>query len=156
MNGRISENVKLVIGIAPGADALAATKYSDVVSLGKYGKAAFVVSRGVGTTGTQTLTLEACDNFTPSNVVAIPFKYRRLASGDTLGDFTDATAAGFTTAAGGSDKYILEVDSVDLPAGYPNARLKSVEVVDAAVDAGVDILLGAGRFQGKTLPTAIA
>lgn len=157
MKALISENLKFVGGVlGPVADAFSGTVYSDIVSLSKYKKAAILVVRGVGTTGTQTFTVEASDDFSASNVAAIPFKYRRRASGDTLGAITDATAAGFTTAAGGSDAYILEIDADDLPEGKPNFRLKSVEVVDAAVVADVQIILGDTRFAGDTLPTAIA
>lgn len=155
--GLITENIKYVNGaLGPVADALAGTVYSDVVSLSKYKKAAIFLKRGVGTTGTQTLTVQACDDFTPSNTEDIAFTYRRLSSGDTLGDKTAATSAGFTTAAGGADTYILEIDADALPEGKPNFRLKSVEVVDAAVVADVFIMLSDPRYGGDDLPTAIA
>lgn len=157
MKELISESIKLVGGaLGPVADALAGTVYSDIVSLSKYKKALILVVRGVGTTGTQTLTVEASSDFAAGSVEAIPFKYRRRASGDTLGAITDATSAGFTTVAGGSDAYILEINSDDLPEGKPNFRLKSVEVVDAAVVADIQILLADPRYAGDTLPTAIA
>jgi hypothetical protein len=156
MKGLVTENVKFVVGLKPDADALAGTKSTDVVSLSKYSRALFALDRGTGSTGTQTITVEACDNFTPSNTVAIPFKSRRIASGDTMGDVVEQVAAGFTTVAGGDDTYLIEVSQADLPAGYPNVRMKSVEVVDAAVDAGISILLTDPRYAGDDLPTAIA
>lgn len=157
MKALLSEVVKFVSGlIGPVADAFAGTVYSDIVSLSKFKKALILIKRGVGTTGTQTFTVEASDDFSGSNVAAIPFKYRRRSSGDTLGAWTDATSAGFTSAAGGSDAYIIEIDSDDLPEGKPNFRLKSVEVVDAAVVADVEILLSEPRYAGDVLNTAIA
>jgi hypothetical protein len=144
------------VDLYPVADALASTVTSDVVNAGLYGKVAFLVWRGVGTTGTQTLTVQASAANDGSSPTAIPFRYRRMSSGDTMGAATAAAAAGFTTAAGGSDLYLVEVDPADTPDGKPWVHLKSVEVVDAAVLAGILILLGDPRYAGDTLPTAIA
>ncbi len=151
-----TEEVKHVIGLPPAADFLAGTKNSDVVSLANYQRALIVVNRGAGSTGTQVLKVQACDNFTPSNTTDIPFVYRRRASGDTYGDRTAVAAAGLTTVAGGDDTYYIEVDQADLPEGKPNLRLNSVEGVDAAVVGHCDIWLFGPRYEGTTMPTAIA
>ena len=156
MRNLITEEVKHVIGVAPDADVFAATVNSDVVSLENYERALIIVNRGTGSTGTQVLKLQACDDFTPSNTVDLAFTYRRRSSGDTYGDRTNVAATGLTTVAGGSDTYYIEVNQADLPEGYPNFRLNSVEGVDAAVDGSVEILLFSPRYEGITMPTAIA
>jgi hypothetical protein len=151
----ISENVKFIQGLAPDADALASTVTTDVVNAGLCERVCFVVSRGTGTTGTQTLTVEASATAAGSSTTAIAFRYRRMSSGDTLGAFTDATSAGFTTAAGGADIYLIEVQSADLPEAKPYVHLKSVEVVDAAVDAGILIIMDGMRYTATSAPTVI-
>lgn len=158
INKLISECLKYVFGIKPVADALAGTKTTDVVNLGLYKKALFALNRGVSTggLGTQTITVQASALNDGASPTAIPFKYRRIASGDTAGDITNAEAAGFTTAAGGSDGYMIEVDAADCPEGKPWVHLKSVEVVDDPVVASIDIWLGQPRYAGDDLPTAIA
>lgn len=155
----LSENVKIVQGLAPDADALAATVTTDAVNMGLCERALFVVSRGTGTTGTQTLTLQASAAADKNSPTAVAFKYRRIdvsaTPADTLGAFTEATDAGFTTAAGGADIYLLEVQAADLPEAKPYLHLKSVEVVDAAVDAGVLIVLDGVRYQATSAPSIV-
>jgi hypothetical protein len=66
----------IVKGLDAVANAFAGTVYSDVVHMAEYSVARFIVHKGVGTTGTATLTVEACDNANGTNPVAIPFKVR--------------------------------------------------------------------------------
>lgn len=158
-NSFLSERLKIVSGLAPDADALAGTKTTDVVNMGLYERIMFVVHRGAGTTGTQVLTVQASAANNGASPTAIPFKYRRIDVGsgtpaDEADDFTDATASGFTTEAGGSDVYLIEVQAADLPEDKPWVHLKSVEGVDAAVDASVLIVLGNARYGGN-MPSAI-
>lgn len=127
-------------GIAPVADALSTTVYSDVAdaSLGDW--VCFVLTKGVGTTGTSTLTVQACDDTTPSNRTAIVFKYRVCTSADTWGALTDATTSGFATTAGSNHMIEVWADSRVIAAtGYRYVQLKAVEVVDDPVLASVGI-----------------
>lgn len=157
--GLLTENLKIVEGLAPVADALAATVNSDAVNMGIYEKALIVLHRGAGTTGTQTLTVIAASDNAATGATAIPFKYRRVNLGgspvDDGGDWTQATAAGFTTVAGGSDIYAIDVDQADITEGLSFINLKSVEVVDAAVLAGITIFLANPRVGGDDLPSAV-
>lgn len=156
MNSLISENVKIIKGLDPVADAFAGTVYSDSVSMAKYDRAAFVVYKGVGATGTSTLTVEASSDASRTGATAIPFKYRRVASGDTAGDVTSASASGFATTAGSSEMYIIEVESSDCLSGKPWLSLKAVEVVDSPVAGGILVLASGAKYAGDDLPTAIA
>lgn len=147
----------LVKGLDPVADAFAATVYTDVVNAENYHGVRFVNYHGVGATGTRTLTIEACDNAAGDNPVAVPFHYQKYEGADDVpADVAAATAAGFTTAAGSSRLYVLEVDSARLPSGKSWVRQKSVEVVDSPVLGGVLIELLKPRYASHVPLTAIA
>jgi hypothetical protein len=142
MGAMLTEQTHLVKGLDPVADAFAGTVYSDVVNMSRFHKVRFIIYCGVGTTGTSTLTVEACDDTTPSNTSAITFYYRQILSGDTPGTLTAAATTGFTTTAGSSKIIVVEADAAQLAAsGYGYIRLKAVESVDAAVLGGILIEL---------------
>lgn len=150
------ENMHFVQGLAPVADALSGTVGSDVVNCENFNKVIFVIQKGVGTTGTSTVTVEACDDVTPTTTSAIPFRYRNVVSGDTTTALTEATTAGFTTSAGSAHLVLVEVDVADLAAsGYGYVRLKAVEVADSPVLAGILIIMGEPRHSIGTGFSAI-
>lgn len=156
MSQHLLETLHFVSGLDPVADALAGTVGSDVVNCENANKVVFVVHIGVGATGTSTITVEACDDVTPTNTSAIPFRYRNVVTGDTVTALTEATTAGFTTTAGSADLILVEADVADLAAsGYGFMRLKSVEVVDSPVLAGILIILGDLRTSVTTGDTYI-
>jgi len=150
------EDFHFVKGLDPVADALSGTVRSDVVSMKISQRTYFIIHKGVGTTGTSTITVNACDNFTPSNRTAIPFRYRAITTGDTEGAVMQATAAGFDLTAGSSQVYVVEVDDRDLPEGYPNVELTAVEVVNDPVLAGIMIMQCDLKYASKLNATAIA
>jgi hypothetical protein len=150
------ENMHFVQGKAPVADALAGTVGSDVVNCENAHWVCWVLQKGVGTTGTSTITVEACDDVTPSNTAAIPFFYRNVTTGDTATALTAATTAGFTTTAGSAHMVLVAADCAELAAsGYGYMRLKAVEVVDDPVLAGILCFLTDLRFSEVTGRTAI-
>jgi len=157
MNRLTLEALQLISGIVPAADFLAGTVNTDVFSVKNHERALFVVYKGAGATGTSTLTVEACDDFTPSNTTAVPFRYQAITSGDTRGEVTDATAAGFTTTAGANQLYVIEVDAVELAkAGYANVRLHGVEVANDPCTGGIIGMLLGSRYTSEVPDTAIA
>jgi len=132
----------IVKGIDPVADAFTGTVTTDVVSMRDHALALFIVGKGVGTTGTSTITILACDDFTPSTTSAIPFYYQAVTSGDTHGAHTYCAATGFTTTVGSSQRYLIYVPEGHLAAsGYGNVQLSALEVADNPVLGFVDILL---------------
>jgi len=150
------QTVHFVKGIDPVADALSGTVYTDIVNCAGYGEVTFVLYNGVGATGTQTLTVEACDDTSGTTTAAIPFWYRQVTTGDTEGTLAAATTTGFTTTAGSSKVVIISVKSNALAAsGYQYMRLKSVEVVDSPCLAGVLILMSEPRDSYEPHATAI-
>lgn len=146
----------LVKGIDPVADAFAGTVYSDIVSMRNHGTVEFIIYKGVGATGTSTITVEACDDVSASTTSAVPFYYQAITSGDTHGTLTAAAATGFTTTAGSSQLYRILVSAKALAAsGYEFVRLAAVEVVNSPVIGGILIAMYDSR-DGRDVPaTAI-
>lgn len=145
------ENLKFAKGIDPVANAFAGTVRSDVYSLRDHGRILFVIYCGVGTTGTSTITVNACDDVTPSNRVAIPFWYRQILTGDTDSAITRATTAGFTTTAGSSKIVLVEADAKDCGNAQTTTNpslgfieLTAIESAASAVLGGIHAVLGRG------------
>lgn len=152
----LTENQHIVNAIAPDADVFSGTVGSDVIDVKNFSHVTFLVQKGVGATGTQTLTVLACDDTTPTTTSAIPFKYRACTSGDTFGALTDATTAGFATTAGSNQMYAIEVDISELgDTGYNYLQLNSVEVVDSPVDGGVLAILSGPRYAKAVFESVI-
>lgn len=145
-----------VKGLDPVADAFAGTVYSDIVSMKNHNHITFVIYKGVGTTGTSTITVEACDDVSGTNSSAIEFRYRAITTGDTHGTFTKATTSGFTTTAGSSQLYAIEADAQQLAtSGYQYIRLKAVESVDSPVLGGILIVMSEPRDDKPVQATVI-
>jgi hypothetical protein len=159
-NYKFSEKAHFSMGLAPVADAFegtSGTQYSDVVSLKNYGKVVFLVVTGVGTTGVSAFTVEACDDFVPTTVSAVPFHYRSYDNSDVPGALTAATSAGFSNTAGSNRIHVIEIDAEALLAsGYSAARLKTVQSVDSAVLGGIVIISLDPRSTENTGQTSIA
>lgn len=161
MTAQMLERGHVELGLAPVADAFAATVSSDVVSMANHNRARFIYVWGVGTTGTLTLTVEACDDVTPSNTTAIPFRYRKTTAGSAPGAWADVAATGILTTAGSNQMYELEVDAAAVAAGASGAgrgfvRSKSVESVDSPILGGILIEMLEPRHSGPTPVTATA
>jgi len=147
----------LISGMDPVADAFTGTVYSDVVSMRNHKTCEFIIFKGVGTTGTSTVTVQACDNTTPDTRSAVAFRYQACTTKDTWGDMTECANTGFTLTAGSAQLYRIFVDASVLgEVGYEFVQLKLVESVDAAVLAGILIQLHEPRFEKEVPATAIA
>ena len=126
-------------GLDPIADAFSGTVYSDVINATAVGWIVFLLHWGVGATGTTTLTVIPCDDVVPTNRgTAVAFWSRVCATGDTWAAPVARAAAGFTTTAGSSQMYAVEVDPAVLAAsGYKYVQLKCVESVDSPILGGI-------------------
>lgn len=137
----------VVNALSPAADAFAGTVVTDVINLKNWQHVSFLVQCGAGAVGTAVITVEACNDTTPTNTEAIPFTYQECVSGDTFSEVKQAEASGFTTAAAANKMYKIEVDAQALAkSGYSYVRLKSVEVVDDPVAGGIIAILSGGRY----------
>lgn len=150
------QEAHFVKGLDAVADAFASTVYSDIVNMEGFGCCTFILHKGVGTTGTSTITVEASDDVSGSNVTAVEFWYKAITSGDTPGAVTAAATTGFATTAGSSQLYVISVPADKLSGvGKKFVRLKAAEVVDAAVLGGILIIMTEPRFSVDTDTTAI-
>jgi len=145
-------------GIPPIADAFDTTQYTDTVDASVCKWICFYLQKGVGATGTSTLTVVAADDTTgtattaATNETAIVFKYRVCTTADTWGALTDATTSGFATTAGSNGMVEVWVDSNIVAAtGYRYCRLKAAEVVNSPVLAGVTIECHGLRYAPQQL-----
>jgi hypothetical protein len=110
---------------------------------------------GLGVTGAaSTVTVEECDDVTPSNSTAIAFAYyaEATAGGDTLGARTAATTAGFATGTGDGIFYVISIDADELTDGYPYLRVAMSDPGAATFVSIIAVLSGAryGRPQSAT------
>jgi hypothetical protein len=157
-NSLIMENIHVVKGLDPVADFNAGTAgVTQAVSLRLWERVLFVIYKGVGTTGTSVVTVQGCTAANGTGATAVPFRYRATLSGDTAGAITAAAAAGFTTTAGSSQVYEVEIDVEALLAGgYTYVRLLCTESVNDPVLGGILTLMFNPRYSGAASPpTAI-
>ncbi len=166
MSGQLLQRLHFVKGIDPVADFNDTTQYTQSVNCRGSSRVLFWVHKGVGTTGTATITVLAGDTATAAgtaamtNSTAVPFHYKAITSGDTEGALTAAAAAGFATTAGSSQGYAIEVDcenfgALNSGAGYQYCQLKFAEVVNSPVLGGVTIIMEGNRFQQDVPDTVI-
>ena len=111
--------------IAP-VDTTSTTVNTDVVHAGQsLSPITFGIQFGVITGDEIVVTVEECDDITPSNTTAIAFDYRLTSAvnTDAVGAKTAATTAGATIAAGDDNKMLLVyVDTHALSAGRDYVR----------------------------------
>lgn len=151
----LTQNGHIAQGINPVADAFDTVQRTDVYNMKNYIGCEFLIIKGVGTTGTSTITVNACDDTTPSNRTAIPFRYRAQTSGDTWGAVTAATASGFTTTAGSNQIYEIIVDGAEIAkTGYGYVELTATEVVNSPV-VGCILWIGHEAMQPQNIPATV-
>jgi len=132
-------------------------KSSKVFSLENYAHATVIVTFGSTNADAGNLTVEECDDFTPTNDTAIGFAYYKeeTDSGDTLSAKQTATTSGIDVSANDNTTYVIEIDASELSAGYPGLYLKWSDPGGATFSSAIAILSGA-RYAGSESATAIA
>lgn len=148
----------VVRGMAYAADLFNGTVYSDVVNMENWHVAEFIISVELGSTGTATITMQACDDTTPSNRSAIPFHYQKVTGSDDVpGAVASVAATGFVTTAGAQAQlYRIFVDAAELAAsGYGYLQMKAVEGTNDPVAAHVTIRLSKARYKEEIPDSAI-
>jgi len=139
--------IHAVQGIVPVADAFNGTVATDIIEMQGEG-ILFTRFDGAGATGTSTVTIVACDDTTPNNTHAVAFKYRIQTTSDVWGDWTEATAAGFTTTAGANQLYQMWAAAEELGhIGYKYVKAVFLEVVSNAVTGCVLAQVFGGRYK---------
>lgn len=144
----------LIPGIYPVADAFSGTAATDIIECMSAEGVVFDVVKGVGATGTSTITVLACDDTTPSNSTAVAFYYRASTTPDTWGAWTAATTTGFTTTAGSNQMYQVWVPASELATeGYGYVKLVATEVVNDPVVGCINIRVIGLRYGAQ--PTSL-
>lgn len=146
-----------IINILPPQDVAAGVS-SAVFSMRNASHVTIIVTAGSTNADAGNITIEECDDFTPSNDTAIDFSYyaETTAGGDTLGDRTTAAAAtGIDVSANDNITYVIEIDAEQLSEGYPNLILKWSVCGGATYGSAVAILTGYA-YQGKDQPTELS
>lgn len=156
--GLLSERFGLVKALAPAADRFTTDPATDIINLGLGDAVTFLVVHEGGTTGTATITVEACSDASGTGAEAVAFKYRTDTDGasDVRGDITAATASGVATTAG--EEHIVEcyVKASELPADKPFVRVQLTETIDDPVNAAVIALVHNPRYQGTDQTTVLS
>jgi len=162
MIGKWAQNNKLVNGLPPVADAFATQGYSDVISIDDCESVVAFVMTGVSADNTNTITVEACDNVTPSNATAIVFTVSSVVSGDTNDSPTETAVGGKAfTASTANQYYIVEIDPADVEAansheGRRYVRIKVTEGGNNGAQLGhIAIFKNNVQNAQAVLPTAI-
>lgn len=139
------------VGINAVADAFNGTVTSDIFNMSRHNRIVFLAHWGVGTSGTSTFTVEACDDVSASNVAAIPFNYRITVGAAAPGAITRATTAGFLSTAGSNQIVEIEAIAGDMGVtGYKYIRLKAVEGTSSARLGGVIAVMLDPEHAGST------
>ena len=150
------QQVKYVKAIDPVADYTSGDVETDIFSMKNWSSITFFVYKGVGTTGTATVTIQACSTITPTATDDIAFRYSSNTATDVIGDLTDVAATGVTITAGSSQIWAFTVNADELTNDYEFVRMVLTEVDSTAVLGGVMAVLSGGRDQGDDLVTVIA
>jgi hypothetical protein len=146
----VLQTLRLIKGLDPVANAFAGTVRSDIINMSHFEEIAFIIYKGVGTTGTSTVTVVASDDNSPSNETAVEFVYQRGNNPDVPGALTKAPTTGFVTTAGSSDAYMIIVKNQALASsGYKFVHLKMVESAASAV-LGTILILGRPKYYPST------
>ncbi len=136
-SGFIAANEDIFNG-SPGGDVINMRDWRDII---------FWIQEGAGGTGQTVVTVESCDNVTPSTQTPIIFRYRIIAAvGDTWTAWTDATVAGFTTTAAADSMYEIWARAAELSGTNQYIRMKTDESESTAVDGGMGAILFNPRY----------
>ena len=143
------DKVHFVNVLPPVADAFDTSSDSDIVQC-MGGSVSFLIVKGVGATGTSTVTVEACDDTTPTTTSTVPFWYREYTTSDVPAAWTHVAATGFTFTAGSNYMVEVRVDPGELAAlGYEYVRLSTDEVTNSEVLAGVIAIVENLRYAAQ-------
>lgn len=147
-------------GLVPVADFLVngAGVSTDIFNMKNHEWVRFVLFWGVGASGTNTLTVDACDDVVPTNQNKVPFWYRAttVLSAPGVITYQPTAATGYLTIAG-SNKIIEIYTTAELIGatnGYGFVRLTSVPGVASALLGGCLAQMGGPKWADGAPVTA--
>lgn len=160
----ISENCHVVNLIPPVDINAAAPNTTGVVSMENWSHATIIIPYGATNANPGDITVEACDNMTPTTHPDLAFRYyvELTAAGDVLDTgpttVTAATGVDGDVILGATDNVmvVIEIDSDELPSGYVGFRLNLGANSGGATYAGAVCILSGGRYAGYGSPTVLS
>jgi hypothetical protein len=148
-----------VVGLASPVDSAGSAVTSDIINVGKYHSQSFLVYLGTLTGDTAVVTVEECDDVTPTTNTAIAFRYREsgaTGTSDAYGALTAATSSGFTFAATDDDHILMiDINGADLTDGFPYARVVVTPGGSASASEVAILAIGEPRYPQSDQVTAI-
>jgi hypothetical protein len=157
----------VVQGLVPVADAFTSGKSTDIVSLKDFNRVTWIIiTSAIEDSGiSNVVTVDACDDTTPTNTTAMPFYHRSLqwsTTVDTWGALTLAAAAGYNLTSNNAVANAVHLVTVTGPMvesaapGFEFARLTIAETANKTITATVLCILDEARYPQATPLTAIA
>lgn len=147
-----------VVNILPPID-ITGGKVGQAFSMKNHHHASIVLQVGVSAAAFTKILVNACDDASGTNPVAIPFAiYAQETAGaanDVLGARQQIGAAGYTPSANDGIFYVIELDAAELPQGKPYVQVQGTNGSNSVIASGVAILTGS-RFAGTKSATATA
>jgi len=139
--------------VPKGEDIFENSPATDVINLKNAQGVLFMIATGNNAgSGAATITIEACDNATPSNTTAIAFRYQVITS-DVQGAVTAASSSGLAAVGAADTVWLFEVDAAAVAAASVNStynnhyvRLKVTETQSDAVDGAILAFLIGPRY----------
>lgn len=147
--------------VADFADYSSGNPATDVINMSNWRRIIFIIAKGAGAVGTATITIESCDDVTPTTATAIQFYYRKsVGATDTFTAWAINAASGattgVTTTAGADQVYEFTVTDDMLSGSDKYVRLKVTQVdVTATKGAIVAILCEPRHADYLNAPTVL-
>lgn len=148
--------------LVPAADMNNGGGETDIVSMKQADRMIFILYTGANATGNANITVEACDDVTPTTTSAIAFYATEY---ETSGSDVPSTAraavasTGFKTALTANALYVIEVESsavVGAGDTYEFCRLIMTESTNAAVTGGVIAITANTRYKEASMNTMVS
>ena len=153
------DNRTHVVGLASPVDSAGAAVTSDIVNVGKYHTVSLLVYMGTITGDIVTVTVEECDDVTPTNNTAIAFRYREsgaTGTSDAFAAVAAATTSGVAAAATDDDHiFMIDIDGAELSDGYPYVRVVATPGGSASASEIAILAILRPRYAQENPPTAI-
>lgn len=162
----LMQEVHAVLAMPFIADSYTGGRSGQVISMKGCDHITFMIEEGAGGTGTATITVDACDDFVPTNPTAMAFRYKVMqtaSGGDTWSTYTWATASGYATVAGANKQIAIDIDAAELETmanangrAFPNIRLSFAAGTAGACVGGAVAILSRTRYKQDVPPTALS
>jgi hypothetical protein len=144
--------------VAANEDIFNGNPATDVISLKNAQGVLFVIAMNANAgSGAATITVEACDDVTPSYQTEIPFPYQLISTTDIPGTLTAATSTGVASIGTANTMLLVQVDaavvasaSVNSTYGNEFVRMQCTESQSDAIDGAIMAFLFGLRYSPLT------